>query len=375
VQDAGWRLMLGERRVTHPVRPAGRWVSVRAQAGNADDALMRRLHGAGWRRRVGAPSGRLPRHVAITAAAVAALAGAVSGGRKLAAIGAAGWLAGMAEFAAARLRPGPRTPAETVTMLLTSAPIPPVATIARLGGELRHRRAARWPGPPVAVLFDRDGTLIRDIPYNSDPAAVEPMPGAVAALTWLRGQGIPVGVVSNQSGVARGLLSTEDVARVDARVDELLGPFDTWQMCPHRDEDGCGCRKPAPGMVLAAAAELGLPADRCVLVGDVGADVQAAWAAGARPVLAPTAETRPEEVRDAAVAGCPVAGDLMAAVALALGVPANPLAAGRQPDAAAGPAGGTGSAAGPGTSPAAGPAVPGTSPADPGGAASRRTAR
>nr|WP_312892744.1 HAD-IIIA family hydrolase [Allostreptomyces psammosilenae] len=145
------------------------------------------------------------------------------------------------------------------------------------------------------MLLDRDGTLVRDVPYNNDPEKVEPVPGARAALDALRAAGLRVGVVSNQSGVARGLISPEQLAAVNARLEELLGPFDTWAVCPHGDADGCDCRKPAPGLVHRAAADLGLTADRCVVVGDIGADIAAARAAGARGLLVPTEATRPEE--------------------------------------------------------------------------------
>src|SRR4051794_23975281 len=114
------------------------------------------------------------------------------------------------------------------------------------------------PGPLFdAVLFDRDGTLVHDVPYNGDPDLVEPMPGAREALDRLRAAGLRLGVVTNQSGIARGMFTAEDMGRVHARIEELLGPFDTWQVCPHDDADGCSCRKPAPGMVLAAADALG----------------------------------------------------------------------------------------------------------------------
>jgi HAD superfamily hydrolase (TIGR01662 family) len=169
-----------------------------------------------------------------------------------------------------------------------------------------------------AVLFDRDGTLIRDVPYNGDPDAVVPMPGARAALDRLRAAGLRLGVVTNQSGVARGRFTADDLARVNARVEELLGPFDTWQVCVHDDPPagtaGCRCRKPAPGLVEAAAAALGTTADRCVVVGDIGRDMAAAGAAGAAGVLVPTDVTRPAEVAAAPA----VAGDLAGAVALIL---------------------------------------------------------
>ncbi|QGV82106.1 D-glycero-alpha-D-manno-heptose-1,7-bisphosphate 7-phosphatase [Streptomyces ficellus] len=163
---------------------------------------------------------------------------------------------------------------------------------------------------PAAVLFDRDDTLVEDVPYNADPRKVRPMPGAHEALRTLRDHGILLGVVSNQSGVGRGLLTEADVRAVNARVDALLGPFDVWVHCPHTPEDGCRCRKPAPGMVLEAAHRLGVPPGHCVVVGDIGADMGAARAAGARGVLVPTARTLPGEV----AAAPHVCRDLMSAV-------------------------------------------------------------
>ncbi|MET7671026.1 HAD-IIIA family hydrolase [Micromonospora luteifusca] len=161
-----------------------------------------------------------------------------------------------------------------------------------------------------AVLLDRDGTLIEDVPYNGDPEKVRPVPGARAALDRLRAAGLRLAVVTNQSGLARGYFTGEQMRAVHARVEELLGRFDAWLVCPHDDADGCDCRKPAPGLVHAAARELGTTASRCVLVGDIGRDVAAALAAGAAGVLVPTPVTRPEEV---AAAGW-VASDLPAAV-------------------------------------------------------------
>ena len=164
-----------------------------------------------------------------------------------------------------------------------------------------------------AVLFDRDGTLIADVPYNGDPARVEPMPGARAALDRLRAAGLRLGVVTNQSGLARGQFTAAQLAAVNRRVTELLGPFDTWQICPHDDTAGCGCRKPAPGLVTAAAEALGSTASRCVVVGDIGRDMAAAQAAGAAGVLVPTPVTLPDEVAaaPAVAAGLSAAADLI----------------------------------------------------------------
>ncbi|RGC67328.1 D-glycero-beta-D-manno-heptose-1,7-bisphosphate 7-phosphatase [Micromonospora sp. MW-13] len=147
-----------------------------------------------------------------------------------------------------------------------------------------------------AVLLDRDGTLVEDVPYNGDPEKVRPMPGAREALDRLRAAGLRLGVVTNQSGLARGCFTAGQLGRVHARIEELLGPFDTWRVCPHDDGAGCGCRKPAAGLVRAAAADLGTTPGRCVVVGDIGRDMTAALAAGASGVLVPTPVTRAEEV-------------------------------------------------------------------------------
>ncbi|HET7488575.1 MAG TPA: HAD-IIIA family hydrolase [Acidimicrobiales bacterium] len=319
VRAAGWRIVMGERVTTHPVRPAGRWVSVRLQSGNADDVLLRVLHGRHWRRATGVPSGRRRRHLAITAAAAGAVGAAAAGRPRLALAAATCWALGTAELAWARIAPGPRTAEEVVTMIASSVAIPPAATWHWLRGwaglpRCLRAQPARRVEPPAAVLFDRDGTLVVDVPYNGDPALVVPMPGARQALDRLRAAGIPIGVVSNQSGVARRLVTAEQVAAVNRRVEELLGPLGSWAVCPHGPDDGCPSRKPAAGLVLEASAALGVDPTRVAVVGDIGSDVEAALRAGARAVLVPTAVTRPEEVASAPE----VALDLPAAVDLLL---------------------------------------------------------
>jgi HAD superfamily hydrolase (TIGR01662 family) len=296
VTDTGARLVRGERWITHPVRPADRWVSVRVQAGNADDVLMRRLHGPGWRERADAALGRRPQHTAVTTAALAAVGLAAARRPRAAALAALAWAAGTAEFAWARIAPGPRTRDEVTAMALTSAVIPPLATWHWLRGVVGHRRVTPWRGPPDLVLFDRDGTLVHDFPYNGDPEWVRPVEGAKEALDRLRAQGVRVGVVSNQSGVARGIITHAQVDACMARLAELLGPFDTVQVCPHGPDDGCTCRKPAPGMVKAAGAALDIDPARTVVIGDIGADVEAAAAAGAVGILVPTPVTRRQEI-------------------------------------------------------------------------------
>lgn len=308
---AGHDIVSGSRRTRHPVAPATWTSSVRAQIGNRDDALMRRKYGRGWRPAIGEGRGRLPAHVLTTAAGVAALVLRRPASRWARVI----WLAFTLDFAVRRFSAGRRTVPEAVRMLITSVLIPPAAVMHRLRGEWKFHAAHR--DPPLAVLLDRDDTIIEDGPYLNDPAGVRPVTGAAVALDRLRERGLLLAVVSNQSGVAKGLISTGELAAVNAQVDALLGPFDSWQVCVHDAAAGCGCRKPEPGMVRAAAEELGVDPSRCVLIGDTGGDVQAALAADADAVLVPTGRTLPQEVSHAHVCAR-VAPTLQAAVALVL---------------------------------------------------------
>lgn len=312
---AGDRIVWGTRETEHPVptqRPSV-FSSVRAQRGNRDDALMRHKHGRRWRWAIGEGRGRLPVHVLTTAAALLAVIAASSRRRRVAGGALLCWLALTAEFMSRRIAGGPRTAAEIAAMAGSSVLIPPVAVAQRLWGAWLFRRAPA--DPPLAVLLDRDDTLIEDGPYLNDPAGVVALPDAQQALGRLRKHGFLLGVVTNQSGVAKGLISDEQLNAVNARVEQLLGPFDCWQVCVH--DGGCACRKPAPGMVIAAADALGVRTSRCVVIGDTGGDVAAAHAAQAKAVLVPTAKTRPAEVSHAR-ANARVATSLNEAVTLVL---------------------------------------------------------
>ena len=340
VLDAGWTLEQGARRTTHPVLDAPWTASLKRQKGNADDPLMRALHGDDWRAKAEAPPGRLARHAQVTAAAAGTLALLAARSPKPAAALAAAWAAGTAEFAWARIAPGPRDREEVRAMVLTSAAIPPLAVFWHLVGRATLRRrlsnqqvsdrasthtprghASMHDLTPVsAVLFDRDDTLVVDVPFNGDPARVAPMPGAREALRRVRDAGLKTAIVSNQSGIAKGLISREQADAVMAEVDAQLGPFDAIVYCPHDDADGCTCRKPLPGLVEEAAAQLGVDPRACVVIGDIGADVEAARAAGARGVLVPTRRTRRAEV-DAAPE---VATSLLDAVRRVLSTPTHP---------------------------------------------------
>jgi D-glycero-D-manno-heptose 1,7-bisphosphate phosphatase len=137
-----------------------------------------------------------------------------------------------------------------------------------------------------AVFLDRDGTLIEDPGYLSRPEGVRVLPGASEALRRLRAAGFLLVVVTNQSGIGRGYYSEEDYARVHAATEEALGlRFDGERHCPHAPESKCSCRKPAPGMLHAAARELAIDLGRSFLVGDRESDVGAGIAAGCGAVL------------------------------------------------------------------------------------------
>jgi D-glycero-D-manno-heptose 1,7-bisphosphate phosphatase len=140
-----------------------------------------------------------------------------------------------------------------------------------------------------AVFLDRDGTLMVDTDYPRDPAEVRLLPGAAAALARLRERGFRLVVVSNQSGLARGMITPEQAGRVHDRFVECLAAegivLDGAYYCPHGPDGGCDCRKPRPGLLRRAAAELGLDLDRSFAVGDRHRDVEAGVAAGCRAFL------------------------------------------------------------------------------------------
>lgn len=316
IVQAGGGIVRGSRRCTHPVAKATLTGSVRAQIGNRDNALMRRKFGRRWRSAIGEGRGRLPAHSATTAAVAVTALSALAGRWRVTRTAAAAWAVLTTEFAARRFWTGPRTFAEAGRMAFTSVLIPPVAVWHRLAGEWTFRTARR--DPPLAVLLDRDDTIIEDGPYLNDPGGVRPLPGASLALERLRSKGLLLAIVSNQSGVAKGLISRQQLESVNAEVEAALGPFDSWHVCVHDADDGCRCRKPAPGMVEDAAAALGLPPSRCVMIGDTGGDVEAALAAGADAILVPTVRTLAHEIGEARVKAR-VATTLDEAVSMVIG--------------------------------------------------------
>ncbi len=150
-----------------------------------------------------------------------------------------------------------------------------------------------------AVFLDRDGTVNTEEDFLSDPDKLQLVKGAVEGLKILRDTGFTLVVVSNQSGVARGLFSEDDVARVNERLARLLSEegvdVERFYHCPHHPEGTvpeysvqCECRKPSPGMLLRAADELGIDPAASYMVGDRARDLEAGRRAGARTVLVRT---------------------------------------------------------------------------------------
>jgi D,D-heptose 1,7-bisphosphate phosphatase len=147
-----------------------------------------------------------------------------------------------------------------------------------------------------AVFLDKDGTLIENVPYNVNPALIRLAPGAEEGLKRLHDAGFLLFVISNQSGIARGYFPESALKGVEARLREMLAAFGIrlagFSYCPHHPEGSveeftmaCDCRKPAPGMILRAAAEHGIDLARSWMVGDILDDIQAGRAAGCRTVL------------------------------------------------------------------------------------------
>ena len=151
-----------------------------------------------------------------------------------------------------------------------------------------------------ALFLDRDGVLIEEVEYLARPEQVRLIPGAAAAIRKVNDAGWRVVVVSNQSGVARGLFPESllpEIHRViaDRLLAEAGARVDRFYYCPHHPTEGqggyridCDCRKPKPGMLLKAAAELGIDLARSWMVGDRATDLQAGAAAGCRTILVRT---------------------------------------------------------------------------------------
>ncbi len=139
------------------------------------------------------------------------------------------------------------------------------------------------------VFLDRDGTLIVDVGYPKDPNLVEPLDGAIESMKALIDKGYQLVVISNQSGVGRGMISPEEAKSVHDRFIEVFEEtgvtFADVYYCPHAPDEGCECRKPSPYMLNQADADHGVDFSRSWMVGDRLGDVQTGKNAGCRAIL------------------------------------------------------------------------------------------
>lgn len=178
-----------------------------------------------------------------------------------------------------------------------------------------------------AIFLDRDGTLNHDTGYVHRWEDWRWLPGAPEALARFKAAGWFLVVVSNQSGIARGLFDEEELhalhARVNAQLEPLGAAIDVWRHCPHLPEitGPCVCRKPAPGLLLEAARQWNIDPAASWMIGDRLRDIQAGLAAGCRPILLCSGREGKETAGLARQAGphVPVLPDLAAACAYILG--------------------------------------------------------
>jgi len=142
-----------------------------------------------------------------------------------------------------------------------------------------------------AVFLDRDGVIIIEKNFHCDSESIEFIPGSIEALQLLSRSFLTI-VVSNQSGVARGYFSEDDVRKfqsvLDHKMRQLNIAISGWYFCPHGPDDTCECRKPRPGMIFRAADKLHIDLDASWMVGDKSSDIAAGQAAGLKTILLKT---------------------------------------------------------------------------------------
>ena len=179
---------------------------------------------------------------------------------------------------------------------------------------------------PDAVFLDRDGTIMEDARYIKSPTQVRLLPGAAAAVKRINDAGVPAIVVTNQSGIARGIFTVEDYEAVRSHFESLLeaegAHIDASYYCPHHPDFGgeCSCRKPATKMFQDAIKEFGLDPSRVAYVGDRWRDVAAARTLGGRGIMIASPLTTGEDRRLAADAGIETARSLAEAVEMLFGL-------------------------------------------------------
>ncbi|PHS13214.1 MAG: D-glycero-beta-D-manno-heptose-1,7-bisphosphate 7-phosphatase [Blastopirellula sp.] len=153
--------------------------------------------------------------------------------------------------------------------------------------------------PNAALFLDRDGTVNIDTGYIDSPEKLQLIPGAAEAIARVNQAGVPVIIVTNQSGIARGMYTEQTLKEIHHRMDELLqeadAHVDAYYHCPHHTEgivpayqQACKCRKPEPGMFLTAAAEMNIDLSKSVMIGDKRSDLEAGLNAGCAAILVRT---------------------------------------------------------------------------------------
>lgn len=175
--------------------------------------------------------------------------------------------------------------------------------------------------PTPAVFLDRDGTLMEDDGYTSDPAQVRLFDGVREALSALKARGFHTVIVTNQSGIGRGFFSVEQFHAVHARFLELIGPglIDATYFCADHPDAATDRRKPGPGMLLEATRDHDLDLRHSWIIGDRSGDLEAGERAGVRPILVRTGDGK----RALATYAEYVAKDFAGAVAYILKMPGS----------------------------------------------------
>jgi D-glycero-D-manno-heptose 1,7-bisphosphate phosphatase len=179
---------------------------------------------------------------------------------------------------------------------------------------------------PDAVFLDRDGTIMEDAHYIKSPEQVRLLPGAAAAVRRINESGVPVIIVTNQSGIARGVFTIDDYQAVKAQFESLLGAegahIDASYYCPHHpDETGpCSCRKPGTKMFEDAIRDFGLDPRNVAYIGDRWRDVVAAKSLGGRGIMISSPETKDEDRRQAREDGIEAVPSITDAVELLFGL-------------------------------------------------------
>jgi D-glycero-D-manno-heptose 1,7-bisphosphate phosphatase len=171
------------------------------------------------------------------------------------------------------------------------------STISKTERQMERRSTTKHGDPTTTtkarfVLLDRDGTIIEECEYLSDPEQLRLLPGVAAALRELRKMGLGLVVITNQSGVGRGYFDQNRLLSVHERLVELLAAegiqLDGIYVCPHTPDDECSCRKPKTALAERASAELGFDLQACFVIGDKRSDIEMGQNIGAVTLLVRT---------------------------------------------------------------------------------------